>query len=398
MEEDDSFSESEEELTEKSNREREVNGKQNKARDDKDQESSIRVEKVAGIYNIVINEASMKSLRNTWWECLIVKLLGRRISLAVLTRKLEALWSKMGSIDVIDIGNNFFIVRIAVWVRLPGLDIEYYDEDMLKRIGNIVGRTMRVDTHTVEKCKGHEKSNCAMLQKAAETYRITAATAAGVVEGRQEENQKSQSQERGNVVITENEKGKKVIQHDNDTYGPWMLVQRPTHGKKVGKMGASTSNAGGNALNAKDTAMTVPGTRFSILQQENDVLQNNPERLPNYVEKENIIILSQSQPSSRTRPNSSQKTTHPRDLPAQNQTSKQAQNASPAQNPKMRPQQTPPLCDILTQPNFAPTHNPVPNQTTSNPTMKHYDQDNDHVPTNPTLLNRSTPPHHYSVN
>ncbi|RYR21625.1 hypothetical protein Ahy_B03g066932 [Arachis hypogaea] len=111
MEEDDSFSESEEELTEKSNREREVNGKQNKARDDKDQESSIRVEKVAGIYNIVINEASMKSLRNTWWECLIVKLLGRRISLAVLTRKLEALWSKMGSIDVIDIGNNFFIVR-----------------------------------------------------------------------------------------------------------------------------------------------------------------------------------------------------------------------------------------------------------------------------------------------
>ncbi|XP_016173927.1 uncharacterized protein LOC107616489 [Arachis ipaensis] len=322
MEEDDSFSESEEELTEK----------------------------------------SMKSLRNPWWECLIVKLLGRRISLAVLTRKLEALWSKMGSIDVINIGNDFFIVRfflqedldfaltggpwkifyhylsirfwqpdfnplevtidrIAAWVRLPGLAIEYYDEDMLKRIENIVGRTMRVDTHTAEKCRGkfarlcvelnlteplvsqysingtkyrveykglhcicfncgmagHEKSNCATSQKAAETDGITAATTAGVVEERQEEDQKSQSQERGNVAITENEKGKKVIQHDNDTYGPWMLVQRPTRGKKVGKMGASTSNAGGNALNAKDTAMTVPGTRFSILQEENDVLQNNPE-------------------------------------------------------------------------------------------------------------------------
>ncbi|XLR08688.1 hypothetical protein HN51_063695 [Arachis hypogaea] len=108
--------------------------------------------------------------------------------------------------------------------------------------------------------------------------------------------------------------------------------------------------------------MTVPGTRFLILQQEeNDVLQNNPERLPNYVEKENIVCLSQSQPSSRTRPNSPQKTTQPKALPAQNQTSKQAQNASLAQNPKMTPQQTLPLCDVLTQPNFAPTHNPVPN-------------------------------------
>nr|XP_029151869.1 uncharacterized protein LOC112786356 isoform X1 [Arachis hypogaea] len=177
------------------------------------------------------------------------------------------------------------------------------------------------------------------------------------------------------------------------------MVQRPTRDKKVGKMGVSTSNVGGNALYAKDTAMTVPGTRFSILQQEeNDVLQNNHERLPNYVEKENIVILSQSQPSSRTCPNSPRKTTQPRVLPAQNQTSKQAQNASPSQNPKMTPQQTPPLCDVLTQPNFAPTHNPVPNQTTSSPTMKQHGQDNDHVPTNPLLLNRSTLPHHHSVN
>ncbi|RYR28542.1 hypothetical protein Ahy_B01g052685 [Arachis hypogaea] len=48
----------------------------------------IRVEKVN------VNEAAMKSLRMPWWKTLIVKLMGRRISLPVLTRRLEAMWGK----------------------------------------------------------------------------------------------------------------------------------------------------------------------------------------------------------------------------------------------------------------------------------------------------------------
>ncbi|XLR08093.1 hypothetical protein S83_036031 [Arachis hypogaea] len=164
----------------------------------------IRVEKVNGIYNFIINDAGLKSLRHQWWDTLIVKLLGRKISLPVLSRRLEAMWGKQGSIEVMDLGNEFFIMKffsqedldfaltggpwkifdhylairfwkpnfnpmkatidsIAAWVRLPGLAIEYYEEEMLKRIGNILGKTMRVDTNTADKSRGKFARLCVEL-------------------------------------------------------------------------------------------------------------------------------------------------------------------------------------------------------------------------------------------
>ncbi|XP_057734802.1 uncharacterized protein LOC130950311 [Arachis stenosperma] len=146
-----------------------------------------------------VNEAVMKSLKKSWWKTLIVKLIGRRISLLVLTRRLEAMWEKQGSIEVIYIGNEFFIVKffsqedldyaltggpwkifdhyltlrfwkpdfnpteatidtMTAWIRLPRLAIEYYEDEMLKKIGNVIGRTLKVDTNTADKCRGREKN------------------------------------------------------------------------------------------------------------------------------------------------------------------------------------------------------------------------------------------------
>ncbi|XLU33231.1 hypothetical protein S245_069297 [Arachis hypogaea] len=75
------------------------------------EEPEIRLEKLGGIHNFVLNDAALEHLRKPWWEALIVRLLGRKISLLALTRSLEAMWSKQGSIEVVDIGNDFFIVR-----------------------------------------------------------------------------------------------------------------------------------------------------------------------------------------------------------------------------------------------------------------------------------------------
>ncbi|XP_016177863.1 uncharacterized protein LOC107620170 [Arachis ipaensis] len=154
----------------------------------------ITVEKIEGIFNFRINEVAMKELRYPWWDTLIVKLFGRRISLLALTRRLEAMWGKMGSIEVIDLGNEFFIVKfysqedldfaltegpwkilnhylsirfwqpdfnpleatidkIAAWIRLPGLAIEYYEENMMKKIGDVIGRTLKVDTNIADKSR-----------------------------------------------------------------------------------------------------------------------------------------------------------------------------------------------------------------------------------------------------
>ncbi|KAL4357206.1 hypothetical protein AHAS_Ahas09G0163500 [Arachis hypogaea] len=40
---------------------------------------------------------------------------------------------------------------IAAWVQLPDLAIEYYDEEMLKKIENVIGQIMKVDVNTADK-------------------------------------------------------------------------------------------------------------------------------------------------------------------------------------------------------------------------------------------------------
>ncbi|XP_052113885.1 uncharacterized protein LOC127744992 [Arachis duranensis] len=187
-----------------------VNDRMEEERDNANQElqqPEITVEKVNGIYNFNINEAAMKKWRSPWWDTLIVKLLGRRISLTALTRRLETMWGKMESLEVIDLGNDFFLVkffshedldfaltegpwkildhylsirfwtpnfnpekdvidRIAAWVRLPGLAIEYYEETMLSKIGNVIGRTLKVDTNTADKRRGKFARLCVELNLA----------------------------------------------------------------------------------------------------------------------------------------------------------------------------------------------------------------------------------------
>ncbi|KAL4394224.1 hypothetical protein AHAS_Ahas02G0130600 [Arachis hypogaea] len=148
----------------------------------------IKVERVDGICNVVINEAALKQLRHPWWDTLIVKLLGRRISLAVLTRRLEAMRGKQGillprrsrfcanrrpmeNLHYLTISfwkPNFnpieaSIEYTAAWVRLPGLTIEYYEKSMLERIGNIIGRTIKVDPNTADICRGKFAKLCVEL-------------------------------------------------------------------------------------------------------------------------------------------------------------------------------------------------------------------------------------------
>ncbi|KAL4287091.1 hypothetical protein AHAS_Ahas19G0151500 [Arachis hypogaea] len=77
-----------------------------------DEDTEIIVKKLPnGIYNLVIGKGVKRELRKEWWDTLIVKLLGRKISLLALKRRLEVLWGKKGSINVIDLGNDFFLVK-----------------------------------------------------------------------------------------------------------------------------------------------------------------------------------------------------------------------------------------------------------------------------------------------
>ncbi|XP_016204054.1 uncharacterized protein LOC107644655 [Arachis ipaensis] len=257
-------------------------------------------------------------------ECLqpeirVEKLMGRRISLPVLTRRLEAMWGKQGSIEVIDIGNEFFIVKffsqedldyaltggpwkifdhyltlrfwkpdfnpteatidtVAAWIRLPGLAIEYYEDKMLKKIGNVIGRTLKVDTNTTDKCRGrfarlcveldlsqplisqysingvrylveyegihnicfscgivgHEKANCPM-KKTGENggQKVTEeAQREGEIQVNGSGGDTNGRDNMGNANL---DKGKSVIDGPEEPFGPWMVVQRGTRGRNAKK-------------------------------------------------------------------------------------------------------------------------------------------------------------------
>ncbi|KAJ1441395.1 Ribonuclease H-like superfamily [Sesbania bispinosa] len=130
-----------------------------------------------------------RGVRIPWKRALIVKLLGKRVGLRFMQGRLMKLWQPQRRMKVIDLDNDYFVIRFADWgdlnkvleggpwvimghylviqrwkpeflpyedelkrvsvcIRIPELPIEYYDNHVLWRIGDVVGRTVKVDANT----------------------------------------------------------------------------------------------------------------------------------------------------------------------------------------------------------------------------------------------------------
>ncbi|KAK7855136.1 hypothetical protein CFP56_029375 [Quercus suber] len=123
-----------------------------------------------------------------WNNALIVKAFRKTVAYHYLVLKLSSLWMPVGKMDCITIGQDFSLVRfsmkddhsrvlkngpwfigghylsirrwepnfkpssanllaVVVWIRLPELPIEYYEESVLRDIGKAIGPVIRVHTH-----------------------------------------------------------------------------------------------------------------------------------------------------------------------------------------------------------------------------------------------------------
>ena len=112
-----------------------------------------------------------------------------------LISRLVSLWKLVGKMECIDLGNDFFLIifsitkdrarvlkggpwfvkghylsircwepnfmaetaklsAVAVWIRLLGLPIEYYEPSVLRDIGLAIGPMLRIDTQTATEAKG----------------------------------------------------------------------------------------------------------------------------------------------------------------------------------------------------------------------------------------------------
>ncbi|KAL4304455.1 hypothetical protein GQ457_10G010860 [Hibiscus cannabinus] len=132
-----------------------------------------------------------QSMRNV----IIVRLLGKVIGFGALLNRLHALWRPVGEIQLIDLDNDYYLVRFAdsrdyamaltdgpwtiygsylivqpwsrsfstlekhpshvvVWIRLPGLPYRYYCKALFRRIAAVIGSVVKVDYNTKEAGRG----------------------------------------------------------------------------------------------------------------------------------------------------------------------------------------------------------------------------------------------------
>ncbi|CAN1824411.1 hypothetical protein LINPERHAP1_LOCUS30771 [Linum perenne] len=146
------------------------------------------------------SEDEVKQFYRPWSKALVVRVLEKSFGYPALRRRLEFLWAKGGRIPVSDLSNDFFLVRfsdaddyqraafhgpwkmyyyyitvarwtpsfneeepirtILTWVRLPKLPIHYFNHVAVNRIGNHIGKMIRMDLATTEGARARYARVC----------------------------------------------------------------------------------------------------------------------------------------------------------------------------------------------------------------------------------------------
>lgn len=136
-----------------------------------------------------------QQLAKPWMNAVVVKLLGRSIGYEALCNRLEALWGGSQGFSVIDLENNFYLVwfrnesdahhaltqgpwtilghyltvqqwnpqfdstndkidSIVAWIRLPGMPLHYYHKRVIRMLGQIIGKVIKIDYNTESATRG----------------------------------------------------------------------------------------------------------------------------------------------------------------------------------------------------------------------------------------------------
>ncbi|KAH9767310.1 DUF4283 domain-containing protein [Citrus sinensis] len=144
---------------------------------------------------IVFSKRVHDKLIKPWQNSVVVKLLGRNIGYKVLCNRLKVMWPTIHDFSVIDLENNYYLVRLhspedavyaltegpwvifghyltvqpwtpqfdstvtdiasdIVWIRLPSMAFHLYDKRVLRKVGQLVGTIIKIDYHTESRERG----------------------------------------------------------------------------------------------------------------------------------------------------------------------------------------------------------------------------------------------------
>lgn len=138
---------------------------------------------------IYLSKEKLHRLYLLWRNSVIIKVFGRRIPYIYLKQKLQDLWQPSELVTLIDLGNDYHVVKfhlednrnkvihegpwfiarnfisvrkwepnfvpkektiihIAIWARLPQLPTEFYDKKILEKVREKLGTLLKIDACT----------------------------------------------------------------------------------------------------------------------------------------------------------------------------------------------------------------------------------------------------------
>ncbi|KAG7578919.1 Reverse transcriptase domain [Arabidopsis thaliana x Arabidopsis arenosa] len=139
---------------------------------------------------ITIGSEVLEAMNGLWKNCMLVKVLGRSVSISVLSKKLRELWKPSAEMFVMDLPRQFFMVRFQseeeymsvltggpwrifgsylmvqawspefdpikdeivttpVWVRISNVPVNFYHKQILMGIARGLGKPIKVDQTTL---------------------------------------------------------------------------------------------------------------------------------------------------------------------------------------------------------------------------------------------------------
>ncbi|PNX77058.1 hypothetical protein L195_g033019, partial [Trifolium pratense] len=148
-----------------------------------------------------VERTVIEELSIPWKDALVVKLLGKNLGYGTMKQKLESVWRLAGAFELMHVGNAFYMVKFdsaedknkvisggpwmiydhylavrhwsptfnantakidktMVWIRIPSLNLLYYDESVLWALASMVGAPVKVDLHTLRVDRGRFARMC----------------------------------------------------------------------------------------------------------------------------------------------------------------------------------------------------------------------------------------------
>ncbi|KAL9431996.1 hypothetical protein AB3S75_027078 [Citrus x aurantiifolia] len=300
-----------------------------KEKDIEIKKDDVVIEREGYLPSISFSQKVHEQLIKPWQSTVVVKLLGRMIGYKALSSRLEILWPNIGGYFVIDLDNRYFLVKfrkeddadfvltqgpwlvaghyltvqlwsphfdssnekidkITAWIRLPGMPLHYYHKKIIRMLGHVIGKVIKIDYNTelatrgkfahiaVEVSLGSPLTSQFLLDGRIQRieYKALPTICFGcgkyghissscpnnlILETRGE---KTNDMAPGEPTNSKSEVSTAAVNLDNPKFGPWMIVAR--RGNYRGNKGRIDANEPHHNNFGKQRTCS----RFGVLHQE----------------------------------------------------------------------------------------------------------------------------------